>query len=101
MGKEHLAAVMEVVVEILEIVIDVVMVEGDALGTEEEIGIVTEDTEVVVDVSMEAIAGNKNNFSRLYFLFSLVLRILTYVVCLIFHLHHQIRTKMNNHQLYK
>ena len=59
MGKEHLAAVMEVVAEILEIVIDVVMVEGDALGTEEEIGIVTEDTEVVVDVSMEAIAGNK------------------------------------------
>ena len=61
MGKEHLAAVMEVVVEILEIAIDVVMVEGDALGTEEEIGIVTEDTEVVVDVSMEAIAGNQNN----------------------------------------
>ena len=63
MGKEHLAAVMEVVVEILEIAIDVVMVEGDALGTEEEIGIVTEDTEVVVDVSMEAIAGNQNNFN--------------------------------------
>ena len=63
MGKEHLAAVMEVVVEILEIAIDVVMVEGDDLGTEEEIGIVTEDTEVVVDVSMEAIAGNQNNFN--------------------------------------
>ena len=63
MGKEHLAAVMEVVVEILEIAIDVVMVEGDALGTEEEIGIVTEDTEVVVDVSMEAIAGNQNNLN--------------------------------------
>ena len=69
MGKEHLAAVMEVVVEILEIVIDVVMVEGDALGTEEEIGIVTEDTEVVVDVSMEAIAGNKTTLVDFIFSF--------------------------------
>lgn len=69
MGKEHLAAVMEVVVEILEIAIDVVMVEGDALGTEEEIGIVTEDTEVVVDVSMEAIAGNKTTLIDFIFSF--------------------------------
>ena len=69
MGKEHLAAVMEVVVEILEIVIDVVMVEGDALGTEEEIGIVTEDTEVVADVSMEAIAGNKTTLVDFIFSF--------------------------------
>ena len=69
MGKEHLAAVMGVVVEILEIVIDVVMVEGDALGTEEEIGIVTEDTEVVVDVSMEAIAGNKTTLVDFIFSF--------------------------------
>ena len=69
MGKEHLAAVMEVAVEILEIAIDVVMVEGDALGTEEEIGIVTEDTEVVVDVSMEAIAGNKTTLIDFIFSF--------------------------------
>ena len=59
MEREPLEAVTEAVEEILGIEIDEDMVEGDVL--EIEIGIVIEDTEVEVDASMEAIAGNQLN----------------------------------------
>ena len=57
MEKALPEAVTVVVGEILEIVTDVGTVEVDALET--ETGNATEDIEVVEDVSMEAIAGNR------------------------------------------
>lgn len=61
MEKVPPGAVMEEAEEILEIAIDVVTVEVDALETEIEIAI--EDIEEVAGVSMEDITGNGTNMT--------------------------------------
>ena len=63
MEKVPPGAVMEEAEEILEIAIDVVTVEVDALETEIEIAI--EDIEEVAGVSMEDIIGNRTDIFHL------------------------------------